>query len=31
VALFMLVAGVQILSQSLTAENDMSAEIVKVQ
>jgi peptide/nickel transport system permease protein len=31
VMLFMLVAGVQILSQSLTAENDMSAEIVKVQ
>ena len=31
VALFMLVAGVQILSQSLTDENDMSAEIVKAQ
>ncbi|AMN44038.1 ABC transporter permease [Rhodoplanes sp. Z2-YC6860] len=29
IALFMLVAGVQILSQSFTAENDMSAEIVK--
>jgi peptide/nickel transport system permease protein len=31
IALFMLVAGVQILSQSFTAENDMSAEIVKAQ
>ena len=30
IALFMLVAGVQIYSQSFTAENDMSAEIVKV-
>ena len=29
IALFMLVAGVQIYSQSFTAENDMSAEIVK--
>ena len=31
IALFMLVAGVQIYSQSFTAENDMSAEIVKAQ
>ena len=31
ITLFMLVAGVQILSQSFTAENDMSAEIVKAQ
>lgn len=31
IALFMLVAGVQILSQSFTAENDMSAEIAKAQ
>jgi len=30
VALFMLVAGVQIFSQSFTSENDMSAEVVKV-
>ena len=29
IALFMLVAGVQITSQSFTAENDMSAEVVK--
>ena len=29
IALFMLVAGVQIMSQSFTAENDMSAEMVK--
>lgn len=29
IALFMLVAGVQIYSQSFTSENDMSAEIVK--
>jgi peptide/nickel transport system permease protein len=29
ITLFMLVAGVQILSQSFTAENDMSAEMVK--
>ena len=29
IALFMLVAGVQIYSQSFTAENDMSAEMVK--
>ena len=29
VTLFMLVAGVQIYSQSFTAENDMSAEMVK--
>jgi peptide/nickel transport system permease protein len=31
IALFMLVAGVQIYSQSFTNENDMSAEIVKAQ
>ncbi len=30
IALFMLVAGVQFLSQAFTAENDSSAEIVKV-
>ena len=29
ITLFMLVAGVQIYSQSFTAENDMSAEMVK--
>lgn len=29
IALFMLVAGVQIYSQSFTSENDMSAEVVK--
>ena len=29
IALFMLVAGVQIMSQAFTAENDMSAEMVK--
>jgi peptide/nickel transport system permease protein len=29
IALFMLVAGAQILSQSFTSENDMSAEVVK--
>jgi peptide/nickel transport system permease protein len=31
IALFMLIAGVQILSQSFTAETDMSAEIAKAQ
>ena len=31
ITLFMLVAGVQILSQSFTAENDMSAEIARAQ
>jgi peptide/nickel transport system permease protein len=31
IALFMLVAGVQFLSQAFTAETDTSAEIVRVQ